>query len=96
MNKTLRISMCLALLPALLLIVGCRTGDWRTADRSSAGIAPNPSDTPEAVVQIYAARAARWRGYFAVHCWISVKQEMAQEYTRYEVSGWRLRWIRPV
>ena len=41
--------------------------DWRTADRSSAGIAPVPDKTAEAVVQVYAARTYNWRGYIAVH-----------------------------
>ncbi len=41
--------------------------DWRTASRDSAGLAPLPKDTPEAVVQVYAARAFGWRGAVAVH-----------------------------
>ncbi len=64
--------------------------DWRTASRASAGLAPDPRATPEAVIQIYAARAVRWRGYFGVHCWISTKRENAPGYTVYEVIGWRL------
>jgi len=63
-------------------------GDWRTATRQSSGIAPKPETTPEAVVQVYAARAFSWRGAFAVHTWISVKPENAKEYTLYEVMGW--------
>jgi hypothetical protein len=47
--------------------------------------------TPEAVVQVYAARAVRWRGYFGVHTWVSVKRSGAAEFTTYEVNGWRLR-----
>jgi hypothetical protein len=31
------------------------------------GLAPLPEDEPEALVQIYAALAFRWRGDFAVH-----------------------------
>ncbi|NIO09579.1 MAG: DUF3750 domain-containing protein, partial [Deltaproteobacteria bacterium] len=31
--------------------------DYRTANRDSAGIAPKPEDSPEAVVQVYSARA---------------------------------------
>ncbi len=63
-------------------------GDWRTATRQSSGIAPKPETTPEAVVQVYSARAFSWRGAFAVHTWISVKPENAKEYTVYEVMGW--------
>ena len=63
--------------------------DWRTADRSSAGLAPDPTDHPEAIVQIYAARAFGWRGIFAVHSWIATKAEQASGYTIYQVMGWR-------
>ena len=63
--------------------------DWRTADRSSAGIAPDPRTTPEAVVQVYAARAFSWRGLFAVHTWIATKPRGAASYTVHQVIGWR-------
>ena len=61
---------------------------WRDADWTSAGLAPDPLSEPEAVVQVYAARAYRWRGIFAVHTWIAVKKAGANGYTRYEVTGW--------
>jgi hypothetical protein len=64
--------------------------DFRSADRSSAGIAPRPETTPEAVVQIYYARALNWRGIFGVHTWIATKPENASEYTIHQVIGWRL------
>ncbi len=64
-------------------------GDWRLATRESSGLAPAPETTREAVVQVYGARAFRWRGAFAVHSWISIKPENAAEYTTYEVVGWR-------
>jgi len=63
--------------------------DWRTASRESAGIAPDPATTKEAVVQVYAARAWSWRGVMGVHTWISVKSTNAVEFTVYEVIGWR-------
>ncbi|SFL82912.1 DUF3750 domain-containing protein [Marinobacter zhejiangensis] len=62
---------------------------WRTADRSSAGIAPAPEDTPEAVVQVYGARAWSWRGYFSLHTWIATKEAGADHYYVHEVIGWR-------
>jgi hypothetical protein len=65
--------------------------DWRSASRAPTGLAPVPAETPEAVVQVYAARAVRWRGYFGVHTWIGVKPAGAAQYTVYEVNGWRLR-----
>ena len=64
-------------------------GDWRTADRSSAGIAPDPATTAEPILQAYGARAFRWRGAFSVHTWIAVKREGADHFTTYEVVGWR-------
>lgn len=65
--------------------------DWRSASRAPTGLAPVPAETPEPVVQVYAARAVRWRGYFGVHTWIGVKPAGAAQYTVYEVNGWRLR-----
>ncbi|HET9236870.1 MAG TPA: DUF3750 domain-containing protein [Oligoflexus sp.] len=64
--------------------------DWRTADRSSMGLAPSPDAEPEALVQIYAARAFRWRGYFAVHTWVATKEKNAAAYTTYHVTNWGL------
>src|SRR5690242_6091074 len=65
--------------------------DWRTASREPAGLAPDPATTPEAVVQVYSARAVSWRGWFGVHTWIAVKPAHAREFTVHEVMGWRLR-----
>lgn len=67
------------------------TTDWRSASRAPMGLAPDPAITPEPVVQLYAARAVRWRGYIGVHTWIAVKPRAAQRFTVYEVNGWRLR-----
>jgi hypothetical protein len=60
---------------------------WYLARRDPSGLAPDPRQTPEAVVQVYAARAVRWRGVFSVHSWIVVKPSGAERYTRYEVVG---------
>lgn len=65
--------------------------DWRTASREPAGLAPDPATTPEAVVQVYAARAIRWRGYFGVHTWIAVKPAGASAFTVYELMGYQTR-----
>ena len=69
---------------------GAWNRDWRTASRESAGIAPDPALTPEAVVQLYAARAFNWRGIFGVHTWIATKGPGAHAYVVYQVVGWRL------
>jgi len=85
----------LALLLALssAAIVGCaafeRAGQqWWQGRRDSSGQAPDPATTPEAVLQVYAARAVGWRGVLAVHTWIAVKRSGAESYRRYEVMGW--------
>ena len=57
-----------------------------------AGAAPDPREAPEAVVQVYGARAMGVKGWFGVHTWVAVKQTDATAYTVYEVIGWRLRW----
>ncbi len=99
MTPARRILLLLAILP---LYTACSatwlkfTGqvqdrDWRTANREPAGLAPDPATTPEAVVQVYAARAVRWRGYFGVHTWIAVKPAGATHFTVHEVNGHRLR-----
>jgi hypothetical protein len=79
---------------ALALAAGRVSGheDWRTASREPVGLAPDPATTIEAVVQVYGARAVRWRGYFGIHTWIAVKPTAAKRYTVYEVIGWHLRW----
>ncbi|HZN87233.1 MAG TPA: DUF3750 domain-containing protein [Burkholderiales bacterium] len=66
--------------------------DWRTASREPVGLAPAPAATPEAVVQVYAARTVGMRGLFGVHSWVAVKPARARAYTVYEVIGWKLRW----
>lgn len=69
--------------------------DYRTANRDSANIAPLPEEMPDAVVQVYSARAFNWRGMIATHCWISVKPKGADSYTVYQVIGWRKYWDLP-
>lgn len=64
---------------------------WRTASRESVGLAPDPEQTPEPIIQVYGARAYGWRGYFGIHTWIAVKPSLARTYTVYEVIGWYLR-----
>ncbi|HME97070.1 MAG TPA: DUF3750 domain-containing protein [Methylomirabilota bacterium] len=83
----------LGLLLLLVLAVGCsaveRIGQpWWEMRRDSSGQAPDPAGTPDAVVQVYAARTVGWKGVMAVHTWIAVKPSGAGAYTRYEVMGW--------
>jgi hypothetical protein len=73
---------------ASYLAAGDRRGHWQTADRSSAGLLPPPLHDQEALIRVYAARTVRWRGIFAVHCWIVLKERGASRYTRYDYTAW--------
>lgn len=64
-----------------------QTIPWYEQRRDSSLQAPDPAQTPEAVLQVYAARTVGWRGVFAVHSWVVVKPAGAPRYTRYEVIG---------
>ncbi len=83
----------------VLLPIGLRAGaywlgsegdrrGWATADRSSAGLLPAPADHPEALISVMAARTVGWRGVFAVHSWVVVKEAGADAYTRFDKVGW--------
>ncbi len=71
----------MAVLSALLLLplaAGCaaveRLGqNWWELRRDSSGQAPDPASTPDAVIQVYAARTVGWRGVMAVHTWLTLK-----------------------
>jgi hypothetical protein len=60
---------------------------WHRADWSSANLLPPARAKPEALVHVYAARAGRWKGIFAHHSWIVVKDH-GGSYTRYDKTGW--------
>ena len=73
---------------AVNYLLGDRRGNWQIADRSSAGLLPKPSDHPDALIRVYAARTVRWRGIFAVHTWIVVKERGSPRYSRYDYTAW--------
>ncbi len=80
----------LVVLVMALILVNCSSNnDWRTASRESAGIAPDPATTNEAIVQVYGADAWGWRGWFAIHTWVAAKRSGETEYSVYDVVGWR-------
>ncbi len=90
--KSIGFAVCLLIVgPVYMALAGdiILAGDWRTADRESAGIAPDPRDHSDAVLQVYSARAFSWRGVFAVHTWIASKPRAAPHYTVHQVLGWR-------
>ena len=74
----------------MFTLVGCASPDWRTASREPAGIAAKPNEVKDAVIEFYGADAFSWRGWFAIHTWVAVKEKYASEYTVYEVVGWRV------
>ena len=73
---------------AVLYWYSSGTVDWRSADRTSAGLLPAASGHRQAVVRIFAARTVRWRGIVAVHSWIVVKNEGASGYDRFDYTAW--------
>ena len=90
-QRRVTLALMLAYLPISFLYLSFSgqlgAADWRTASREPVGLAPDPATTPEAVVQVYSARAAGWRGWFGVHTWIAVKPANAREFTVHEVNG---------
>ncbi|HEX2480689.1 MAG TPA: DUF3750 domain-containing protein [Methylomirabilota bacterium] len=81
-----------AVLLLLLSLTACgtlaRDPNWRDARRDSSQQAPDPAMTPEAVIQVYAARTVGWKGVLGVHSWVALKRSAAPAYMRYEVVGW--------
>ena len=53
--------------------------------------APDPADHDDAIIQVYGANVWGFRGKFAIHTWVAVKDRNAANYTIYQVIGWRLR-----
>ena len=92
MKKTVLIFLLLILAPvsvsAANYFLGDARGNWQTADRSSAGLLPEPPAHPDALIRVYAARTVRWRGIFAVHTWIVLKERGAPRYSRYDYTAW--------
>src|SRR5438105_1833262 len=77
----------ISLSAARYLLTGTNV-DWQSADRSSAGLLPQASQHRPALVRVFAARTVRWRGIFAVHSWIVVKEANTSRYTRYDYTAW--------
>lgn len=61
---------------------------WNQADWSSARLLPAARSKPEAMVHVYAARTGRWKGIFAHHSWVVIKERGAGGYTRYDKVAW--------
>lgn len=81
----------LAILSLLFFLSGCTSKSWRDASRKSVGIAPKASELKDDIVQIYYARAFKWRGWFGVHPWIAWKKKEERQYTVAQVTAWNIR-----
>ena len=71
-----------------LLYATRASGDWRLADRSSAGLLPRADAHPGAVLRIFSARTVSWRGIVATHSWIVLKEAGARAYSRFDYTAW--------
>jgi hypothetical protein len=58
-----------------------RDPNWQDARRDSSPQAPDPATTPEAVIQVYAARTVGVKGVLGVHTWIAVKRSGSPKFT---------------
>lgn len=63
---------------------------WSAASLESSHQSPLPGEYPDALVQVYGARAYNWRGAFGIHTWIATKRQGADHYSVYQVVGWNL------
>ena len=61
--------------------------DWWSADRSSAGLLPDPREARQTMIRVFAAPTVRWRGIFATHSWIVLKDANGR-YERYDYTAW--------
>src|SRR5262245_17518533 len=68
------------------------SGPGMEAVWSSAHLLPAARTKREALVHVYVARTGRWKGIFAHHSWIVIKERDAARYTRYD----KVAWGRPV
>lgn len=61
---------------------------WATADWASTHTLPPASRHKPAMIRVYAARTGRWKGVFATHTWLVLKDEGAPNYERWDKVGW--------
>ena len=94
MHRPVRFALYAVVVTAVTTATSCMStrSDWRTASQEPVGLAPDPAELKDAIVQVYGARTYGAKGLFGVHTWVAVKPTDADEWTVYEVVGWRLRW----
>jgi hypothetical protein len=61
---------------------------WATADWSSTRTLPSAAHDRAALIRVYSARTGRWKGIFATHSWIVLKDQGAAAYERWDKVGW--------
>lgn len=96
-GRALVIATVLFLMPVGCMVAVHYGSDGSSRDRGSRHASTSqapPAETGTAVIQVYAARAARWRGAFGVHTWFAVKPSDATRYYRIEVIGYQAYWGR--
>lgn len=91
MHRTSRIALtAIGAVLAAGMIGNAVRADWRTASLEPVGLAPDPLQVQEAMVQVYGARTMGAKGLFGVHTWVAVKRRGEPAWTVHEVIGWRL------
>jgi hypothetical protein len=85
----------------VVFVVVVMSSLWATSlalepDGIGEALAPDPVEFTDAVIQVYGADVWGFRGNFAIHTWLAVKPENAENYDIFQVIGWRLRRGRPV
>lgn len=93
LSRVILLTLCLLIVAPVALRAGLYWRDagetsWARADWSSTGILPPARERPQAMVRIYSARVGRWRGIFATHTWIVLKDRGADAYQRFDKVGW--------
>ena len=96
MRAMKRFMIGLAALPVLAAASLWATSLALEPDAVGEALAPDPATYPEAVIQVYGADVWGFRGNFAIHTWVAVKDRDESDYTIYQVIGWRQRRGRPV
>ncbi|MDB5522417.1 MAG: hypothetical protein JWM58_180 [Rhizobium sp.] len=61
---------------------------YREANWTSSQMLPDAATDRDARIVIFAANTGGFKGAFAVHSWIVLKQAGARGYDRYDVMGW--------
>src|SRR5438270_1173884 len=65
-----------------------RPRSFYEASWPSTGMLPPATADRDARLLVFTGRTGRWKGIFAVHSWIVLKDENATSWNRYDVVGW--------